>query len=222
MYYPHKIDLTLPQKKKLLRGYTVQIKPTQIGTGSTVLLSDLQSHNFRKCAKCGKGMRLQFRDNQQSDHNVIHGEGFKDILKRIKKGFNTASNFIDPKKGINIVSKYVNSDNITKGINTAANYVDPNKKIRNAVAPYVKPVLKDVVKLAIPGALTAIGAATGQPELVAAAPIVNTIAQKSIDRSGLGFKLADKKKIVGKAKYLIGGNVVMRKSKGGALNPSGY
>ena len=51
MYYSHKLDLTVAQRKKLLRGHTIQVKHEQMGHGLKVHLTDLQSHNLVKDRK---------------------------------------------------------------------------------------------------------------------------------------------------------------------------
>ena len=195
MYYSHKLDLTVAQRKKLLRGHTIQVKHEQMGHGLKVHLTDLQSHNLVKAHRQGKGIRLDFRDEHQIHHNIEHGEGFGQLLHSIRRGFNNLGHTLAPVA----------------------------KTVGNAVKPYIKPALQQIAKVGVPLLVNGISDAIGQPELGAiATPIVSNIAQNAINKSGLGFKLIPNNKKMMHKHSFIGNSVVIKRKHGGALNPSGY
>lgn len=85
MFIPHAVNLSIPQRKKLLKGLPVQLKNEHLTGGMVVLLDHEQAKRYKNAVKHGKGLRVQFRSPIQIDHNLLHGKGFQDVLNKVKK-----------------------------------------------------------------------------------------------------------------------------------------
>lgn len=85
MYIPHSVDLSVLQRKKLLRGLPVQLKHANLTGGMVVMLDPEQARRYKIAKRNGKGLRVHFRSPIQIDHNLMHGKGFKETLTKIRK-----------------------------------------------------------------------------------------------------------------------------------------
>ena len=88
VYEEVKMDLTKPQLRKLSKGQTCQLKPAQMaGTGVTLLLSRGKVRKLGTAQRKQKGLRLKMSQEEIERS----GEGFKDILSKIKRKMKSAS-----------------------------------------------------------------------------------------------------------------------------------
>lgn len=85
MFIPHAVNLSIPQRKKLLKGLPVQLKNANLTGGMVVMLDHEQAKRYKSAVKNGKGLRVHFRSPIQIEHNLLHGKGFKDVLNKVKK-----------------------------------------------------------------------------------------------------------------------------------------
>ena len=86
MYHQSSINFTNQQGRKLINGHIVQFKPEQLGSGvKTVHLDDEQAKKYMHAVKTGSGMRVQFKSQHHLHHNLMHGNGFKELLSKSKK-----------------------------------------------------------------------------------------------------------------------------------------
>jgi hypothetical protein len=81
----HVFHLTDEQKKKLLNGHSVQLKPDHLHGNSKVVLDKKQTTKVHKAKREGKGVRLRFHSDELIHNNVIHGSGFRSLLSKAKQ-----------------------------------------------------------------------------------------------------------------------------------------
>ena len=81
----HKLQLTNAHKRKLLNGHNIQLKHEHLHGGSVVLLSKDIGRKVRSAIKKGTGVRIRFSSEDVKNHNIEHGEGFKELLRGVKR-----------------------------------------------------------------------------------------------------------------------------------------
>jgi hypothetical protein len=81
----HNLNLSLLQKRKLLRGLPIQLRNEHLRCGGAVVLDGAQSRKIRAAVRKGTGVRIQLHSPELLHHNVIHGAGFRDLLSKAKK-----------------------------------------------------------------------------------------------------------------------------------------
>ncbi len=112
------ISLTKAQKRKLLKGHAVNLKHSQLMNGDVnVSLDKEHGRRLRKAMRGNKGFRLQ--PTQGMVQQMVEGEGFKDVMRKVNKGVKKAIRFTK-----NEVVPFVKSD----------------------VVPYAKEILAPAVK----------------------------------------------------------------------------
>jgi hypothetical protein len=91
----HKVHLTNDQKRKLLNGHSIQLKPDHLVGGSeSVVLDKKQATKVHKAKREGKGVRLRFHSDELMHNNVIHGSGFHSLLSKAKKALYTGAKHV--------------------------------------------------------------------------------------------------------------------------------
>ena len=87
-----KISLTKPQKRKLLKGHAVNLKHSQLMNGNvSVKLDNPHGKRLRRAMRANTGFRLQ--PSQVMVQEMIEGEGFKDVMRKVNKGVKKAITF---------------------------------------------------------------------------------------------------------------------------------
>jgi hypothetical protein len=115
------ISLTKAQKRKLLKGHSVNLKHSQLMNGNVnVSLDKEHGRRLRRAMRTNKGFRLQ--PNQNMVQQMIEGEGFKDVMKKVNKGI---------KKAVSYTKKEI------------------VPVVKNDVIPYAKEILKPAIKNAV-------------------------------------------------------------------------
>jgi hypothetical protein len=213
----HKVHLTDTQKRKLLKGQSIQLKHEHLINGGSVIIIHKQlGTKIRSAIRRGAGVRLHFSSKDVAEHNIHQGSGFKQLLTKAQKGLYGVSD--DVKNVAKKVEKEVGGGlgKTEKFFKKVGRKLAPVGKALAPVAKALKPVgkqiLKGVVSQAIPAALNAISAETGVPVGIAA-PVLTGVANKAID--GLGLELKKAKKAPAKKKKAT------KRKAGGALFPSG-
>lgn len=92
VYYQVKLDLTMPQIKKVMEGGIVHIAPDVSGHGPTFHLTRSQIMKLKEHETHGKGVKMKM-SKKQILHNIKRGGGFFDFLKML--GSKIARPFID-------------------------------------------------------------------------------------------------------------------------------
>jgi len=118
------IQLSTPQKKKLMMGQKVRVKASAVGAGTTVHLTDTQMRKIQKALSQSKGFDLQFSQTQAEQH-MKSGAGFKDVLMSGVRGLARAGEYLAPKaldlassfakKGTDkLIGRYISNEDINK------------------------------------------------------------------------------------------------------------
>ncbi len=86
------IQLTKAQKRKLLKGHAVNLKHSQLLNGNiNVSLDKEHGRRLRRAMRTNKGFRLQ--PTQSMVQELVEGEGFKDVMRKVNKGVKKAISF---------------------------------------------------------------------------------------------------------------------------------
>ena len=159
----HNLELSDAQKRKLLRGQSVQVRPECIGKGHAVQVSAAISKNIARAMKLGKGVRVSLDDISKTANST--NDAFSHLLtkaQRLHLGGSAASDW----------KKLARSANKTFSKANTKPLVDGLKMIAPTVA----------------GSLVgALGSAVGSPILgaVAGAAVSEGVSQ-GIKKSGRG------------------------------------
>ena len=91
----HRINVSFSdsQKKRLLKGHTVQVTAEQLQKSSTtpLLVNNKQFSTYKRSLKLNKGMRFQIAPELMNDNHMILGEGIKSAFRNIKKTVKSVS-----------------------------------------------------------------------------------------------------------------------------------
>ena len=91
MYQPVSVRISRNQALKLVRGHSIQLKPSDLFSGDVVLhLTAQQAKRLARAKDKNKGARLQLLPDQVS-HCLMHGSGFKDLLDKARQKVNTTN-----------------------------------------------------------------------------------------------------------------------------------
>ena len=85
MHESHRVHLTKEKKRKLLNGHSIQLKHEELDGDHCIVLDKKQSTKLRKAKRTGAGMRIQFHNDHLMHDNVMHGEGFRELLSKAKQ-----------------------------------------------------------------------------------------------------------------------------------------
>jgi len=153
----HHMSLTERQRKRLAKGYIVQIKPEQLYKGThEIHLTSEQAKKVRNAIKHGKGMRLQFDSQQQHIHGgKIH---WGKIAKSI---YHVAKPFIRPvlNTGVDALATMTGNPELAPLGNALVNKIGDQtgaygitshfrkgiKMAHNILKPHVKEIKKSVI-----------------------------------------------------------------------------
>ena len=187
----HEITIQTPspsQRRKLIKGQPVRVK---VGEGVNIFVSPQQHKKMMKAHRLGKAHTLTM-DPYQAEQ---HGSG---ILGGGKRGGKLPS--------LKSLGK-----TISKGLKQVGRELQPvAKQVVKAVEPVAKSVGKELLKLGkehgrealhlavnegVGPAMMALSTYTGQPELMAATPLVKKVANSAVDDLGdrYGFGVGGKR-----------------------------
>lgn len=161
----HNFKLSPLQQKKLLKGLSVQIKPTDLNGDVELDISKPMKTKVNRAIRMGKGLRLKL-NKEQIGHNLFARPNLRvhathQILNELDGG------------KINIGKAFKKFGNqIVKSAKTVGNFLDNNKK----------GILKTAVQIIAPVALKTIAQKTGIPVDAATKAIVDA-SVKGIDKS---------------------------------------
>ena len=91
MQFP--VDLTESNVNNLLKGRPIQLNKDQLGGKHSIVVHPTTHKRLTKAKSMGKGMRLDMTPDEFKA-SVMHGQGFMDILRGIKKGAEWVKNNI--------------------------------------------------------------------------------------------------------------------------------
>ena len=159
----HNLELSDTQKRKLLRGQSVQVRPECIGRGHAVQVSAAISKNIARAMKLGKGVRVSLDDASKTANSV--NDSFSHLLtkaQRLHLGGSAASDWKKLARSANKTFSKANTKPLINGI--------------KIIAPSVAGSL-----------VGALGSAVGSPILgaVAGAAVSEGVSQ-GIKKSGRG------------------------------------
>jgi len=151
-----KIPMTDTQMRKLAKGQGVRINPSSGCTAYDVWCTGDKCKKMEKAMTKGKGFALKFSP-EEMDENVDIEEGGRINFKKIGRTLRSTAKS---------VGKFY------------------REKVRPIVGPKIKEAVKKAIEKGIPLAVEALGAVSGQPEIVAAAesPAVKRLAKRASEK----------------------------------------
>jgi hypothetical protein len=149
------VSLTKPQHRRLLNGHVVQLKHASLTGSDRIVLDTPTWRKYNRSLKNGKGCRIKLSAEAKKETQELNlptglptgnmqGEGFKDVLKTIKKSARVVARSKLGKQAIRFAAPIV-ADYAKSKVKQAAYYTERQIEAKLIKAGMPKPLVEQVI-----------------------------------------------------------------------------